>query len=267
MTARIASPDAGGYGWSMNDSARLRAEVARRAGLDAARAATPRLVGQDATNLVLDMARRHVKDPSKIRPATDEEWAEAEAQPGRERRARQAEIMLGRLPARYRAFEIPTTEAGVIAKRWVLNYTRGNRDSLVILGPPGTGKTGLACAMLRELLVSHTVPATIVTVAEFLDALRPSARTPGLDVDMIQFKTTPILCLDDLGPEILTEWGAEQLYRLAHHRSHHGLPIIVTSNLSGRDIRARYDQRLVERLFGGATLITLAGETRRPMPF
>lgn len=252
----------------MNDSARLRAEVARRADRDAAHHATaPRAIGRDAADMVLTLARKHVKDPSKVRFATDAEVAEAEAQPERERRARQAEILLRRLPAEYRNFEIPRTEAGYIAKKWVNAYRDGARNSVVILGPTGTGKTALACAMIRELLVDQTVPATFVTVSEFLDNLRPTANTPGLDVDMMQFKTTPVLGLDDLGLENLTEWGGEQLYRIAHHRSHNGLPVIVTSNLTGEQIKATYDRRTVERLFGGATLITVAGESRRPMPF
>ena len=261
MTGRIASPDTGGYGWSMNDSARLRRRVAGRA--DAA----PAAIGKAATDMVLDLARRHVKDPTKVRPATDAEMAEFDRQDRLEQRRRQADILLRRLPSMYRQFEIPRSVAGLVAKDWVDGYVRGERNPLVILGPTGSGKTGMACAILREMLVNHTVPATFITVPDLLEALRPSARTPGMDVDMIQFMTTPILCLDDLGQENLTEWATEQLYRLAHHRSHNGLPVIVTSNLSGDQIKQRYTQRTVERLFGGGKLITTGGESRRPMPF
>lgn len=264
MTVTIDTPGGVGDDWRMEDSERLRDEVARRADGEAAR---PRPNADNVTDLVLAMARKHGVNPAKLRPATDAEMAAKERELHRERIERQAEILVRRLPVQYRNADMPRIPGGELAMRWLIDYRRGNRGGLVILGPTGTGKTWIAAATARLLLVEDTVPVTFTTVADFLEALRPSARVPGVDPDMMQYALAPVLVLDDLGMEKLTEWGEEQLHRLAHERNANNRPTIVTSNLYGPEIRARYDERTVERLFAGSRLITLDGETRRPLPF
>lgn len=258
----------------MDDSSRLRRRIIGAAehdsALDDAARLRRRLPIEDA---VAELARRHGVDPAKIRPATDEEMAAQETAIHRERLVRQSEILLRRLPERYRNATIPHARFGAEAASWLADYraARAAGDtprSLVILGPTGTGKTWTACAIARELLVTDTVPVTVVSVGELLDALRALiGDKSGLGVDMAQFCLAPVLVLDDLGTEILSEWAAEQLYKLAHNRSHNGRPLVVTSNLTGPQLRERYEQRTLERMFGGAQLIEIAGGTRRPMPF
>jgi DNA replication protein DnaC len=264
MTVTIDTPGSMGEDWTMNDSERLRAEVARRADRAAAR---PRPNADNVTDLVLAMARKHGVDPSKLRPATDDEMAAKERELHQERIARQADILTRRLPAHYRFAEMPRTDFGVLAMQWLAEHRAGDRKGLVILGPTGTGKTWVMAALARMLLVEDTVPVSFITVADFLEALRPSSRVPGVDPDMMQYAMAPVLALDDLGAEKMTEWGAEQLHRLAHERNHNNRTTIVTSNLTGQQIRERYDDRTVERLFAGSKLITIAGASLRPMPF
>jgi DNA replication protein DnaC len=269
----VATPGKDGYGWRMSDSERLRAEVERRAN-----ARLPRRV--PVLDVIAEMAQKEAArrgiDPREfLAKITDPErgdrlLAEAEVNLHRERLARQADILLARLPSKYRDATFPRTDFGREAKAWLDQYratrrARRSMHNLVILGGTGTGKTWTACAIARALLAEDAVPVTVTTVADFLAALRPAVA--GMDVDMLQFTTTPVLVLDDLGMERLTEWGAEQLYRLADERSRNDRPVIVTSNLTGEQIKAQYDRRTVERLFGGAQLIQISGDTRRPMPF
>jgi DNA replication protein DnaC len=279
-----------GYGWCMDDSARLRAEVERRAELRVPRRVPVQdvirtMATNEATRRGIDPAEffNRINDPAR----GDQLLAEAEQRIHRERLARQADILLRRLPHQYRDADFPHTEFGREARAWLEEYRAWQRSrsgntpppsarraagalpdaprSLVILGETGTGKTWTACAIARALLVEDTIPVTLVTVAEMLAELRPAVG--GLDVDMAQFALAPVLILDDLGMERPTEWVAEQLYRLAHERSHNGRPTIITSNLTGAQIKERYDVRTVQRLFGGARLIQIAGESRREMPF
>jgi DNA replication protein DnaC len=257
----------------MDDSERLRSEVDRRA-----LARQPRRV--PVADLIQGMAekeaaRRGIDPETFLAKINDPErgdqlLAEAEVNLQRERLARQADILLARLPSKFRDATFPRTDFGREAKAWLDGYRIARRARqpyrpLVILGNTGAGKTWTACAIARALLAEDAVPVTVTTVADFLAALRPAV--VGMDVDMLQFTTTPVLVLDDLGMERLTEWGAEQLYRLADERSRNDRPVIVTSNMTGEQIKARYDRRTVERLFGGAMLIQISGDTRRPMPF
>jgi DNA replication protein DnaC len=248
----------------MTDSERLNAGLNRAA---RRRTAAPHLVGPIALDAVAELARKHMRQPENFRFATDAELAAKDEADRLADLKAKADIMLSRLPSLYRSANYVSSPEGRQGADWVRAYRAGDRSSLVILGTPGTGKTWLAAAIARDLMTGgdRPVPVTFVTVADMLDALR-GAR-PGLDVDMLMFSAAPVLVLDDLGLENHTDWTREQLYRLSHARSHNGRPTIVTSNLDGPEIKNTYETRTVQRLFGGAKLIELAGESLRDLPF
>lgn len=260
-----------GYGWSMDDSARLRANVARRAEQRAVNSRAP------INQVVADMARRQGVNPALLdmtkpenRQRADQLLADKAAQLRRDRLQRQADILVSRLPAEYQNARLPDEPWIDDVLAWLAGYRKaretGARPStLTLMGPVGTGKTWTAAALARIILTEDSVPVTFVTTQQLIDAVKPAQG--GLDVDMVQFELAPLLVLDDFGAERLTEWAIDQLYRLAHHRSHNGRPCIITTNLDGQDIRKRYNERLIERLFGGSQLVRVTGVSRRTTPF
>jgi len=260
----VAPPASGGYGWNMDDSARLQAEVERRARRAPSRAPIGQVINQIAARQGVDLER--MNDPQ----LGDKLIAEKDAALREERIRRQVAIHLASLPPRFREADFPATDFGRDARRWLEEFRAARSKGepgrrLVILGDPGAGKTWTACAIARELLITDVIPTTVITTADMLAAMRPGG--DGLEVDMVQFALAPVLVLDDFGVEKLTEWAAEQLYRLADMRYREARPTIVTSNLTGEQIKARYDRRTVERLFGGAQLIQIAGGSLRQLPF
>jgi DNA replication protein DnaC len=257
----------------MDDSARLRAEVERRA---AARVSADRRAA--IKNTITQLAHRHGGvDPRLLdmtnadnRARADRLLAEKEAQLVRDRLERQAEILVSRLPAEYQNARLPDEPWVNDVLAWLHAYRQARQTgsvppTLTLMGPVGSGKTWTAAALARILLVEDSVPVTFVTTQQMIDAVKPAHS--GLDVDMVQFELAPVLVLDDFGAERLTEWAVDQLYRLAHHRSHNGRPCIITTNLDGPDIRKRYNERLIERLFGGSQLVRVTGVSRRKLPF
>src|SRR5690349_20145247 len=196
MTTAIASPSGEGYGWRMDDSARLRAEVARRAD-DAQRSPRRAPIRQILNTLAARQGvdLRRMNDPE----LGDRLLAEAERNSHLERIARQADILLARLPSNYRSADFPRTHFGQEAREW-LDGLRAARAAgqpyrnLVILAPTGTGKTWTLCAIARALLMEDTVPVTVTSMADMLAAMRPAAG--GLDVDLLNFASTPVLGLD-----------------------------------------------------------------------
>lgn len=249
----------------MTDSDRLDTRLNQAVRRRPARTNQLAPIGPAAADAVAELARKHMTNPANFRPATDEEMAAKQHEIDMEMIRRKAEIMMSRLPSRYRDADYIPGPSGRAAAAWVQAYRDGGRAPLVILGTVGTGKTWLAAAIARDLMInSHPVPVTFITVADLLAVLRP---TPGLDVDIQQFILAPVLVLDDLGSENQTPWTQEQMYRLSHARYHEGRPTVVTSNLTGDEIKDTYESRTVQRLFGGARLIELAGESRRELPF
>jgi DNA replication protein DnaC len=253
----------------MSDSRRLddrvNAAIQKRAAIERA-AEAKRLNRPPWSDVVLAMAAKNGVDTAKLRWPSDEEMQAADDAADREWRERKTQLQLARMPLAYRNAEIPRTPAGTIAMRWLLDFRRGDVKPLAVLGPTGTGKTYTAMALARLLLTQDSVPVTIVTAADLMAALRPSAVAEHANLELMALAVAPVMVLDDLGAERISEWTEEQLYRLADERSRNSRPTIVTSNLDGEQLRARYGARVIGRLFGGAALIKLDGADRRALP-
>lgn len=154
-------------------------------------------------------------------------------------------------------------------------WRRGSRDGspsdLLLAGPYGTGKSGLAAALAQEQLDAG---GTVVyrTVAELLAEVRgapyvrrrdhgPDAvEVPPTELEVIRAaRDVDLLVLDDWGAEALTDANEarviETLYLVIDHRVANLKPTIYTTNLSRADLVSRAGPRLVSRLDGATRVV------------
>lgn len=144
-------------------------------------------------------------------------------------------------------------------------YTLKDKQTtgLFLFGPCGTGKTHLAVAITRGLLLKgHQVIFT--TVQELLMEIRRAFGSDASSVEteeyyLNKYVSFPFLVLDDLGVEKTTEWNRQVLDYLINERDVRMKPLIVTSNLNVADIANKIDQRVASRLAGMCSLVELKG--------
>ena len=109
---------------------------------------------------------------------------------------------------------------------------------MYLYGNFGCGKTYLVAALFNEL-AKKNVHSTIVYFPELLRSLKATFNNPLDDYsekfDLV--KSSPLLLLDDIGAEKLTDWARDEVlgvilqYRMEEH-----LPTFLTSNLSLKEL-------------------------------
>lgn len=101
--------------------------------------------------------------------------------------------------------------------------------SLVLGGPPGTGKTHLAVAQIKEYL-SHGKTALFLPVITLLDEIKKTFETNTTAALEESVKNADFVVLDDLGTQYDTGWVNERLFSLIDYRYSHKLAMTITTN-------------------------------------
>ena len=125
-------------------------------------------------------------------------------------------------------------------KSYYTNYFSDKKDrGIYLYGSFGSGKTYLLSALMNEL-AKKDIKSIIVHVPEMLRDLKESFDSDYKEKFNL-LKTIPILVLDDIGAEYLTNWTRDEVLEpLLHHRMNENLPTFFTSNLSIEELEKHF---------------------------
>lgn len=164
------------------------------------------------------------------------------------------------VPRMYWHCSLATVPPSAAAARAVVTaWLPTGQGGLLLYGRPGTGKTGLAVAALWAAWGEHARPGRFAHVATLLDACRAYAGDPHGPDPLDALRRTPLLILDDLGAQRLTDFGEERLYVLLHARHAEGRGTLVTSNLTPTRLAGLLSERLAWRLQALCTPVPVGG--------
>ena len=117
---------------------------------------------------------------------------------------------------------------------------------LMLTGETGHGKTGLACCALRVMTQAASTGGVYVDMTTFIMQCRQAMNPPkdlppeqkiGPDALVLRYSGAPILVIDDMGAERLTNWSlSEVLWPIIANRYNEQRPTIITTNLSGGEL-------------------------------
>ena len=141
---------------------------------------------------------------------------------------------------------------------------------MLLWGPAGTGKTGLAISDLRDCIVKNRNDGRFASLPALLSELRNtySDRTRS-EADVLRhYQHDGLLILDDLGAEHVkdTGWLEDRLYQIIGYRHAELQPTIFTSNLSPEELGQRIGERVMWRIVemcGKAGIIHVDGKNHR----
>ena len=119
---------------------------------------------------------------------------------------------------------------------------------LFLTGTVGSGKTGLACAILRELWLRQSKVGRFMVAPELIRRFQATfgdATESKEDIHR-ELDLAPLVVLDDYGTEKATEFAAAEMFRLINHRHSEGKGLIVTTNLDPLSLDPRLKSRLTD---------------------
>ncbi|MCK5610009.1 ATP-binding protein [Candidatus Pacearchaeota archaeon] len=136
--------------------------------------------------------------------------------------------------------------------------------SVVLSGTPGLGKTHLAVASLLHMMKRYEKKPLFLSAPELFVELRDRIKNNVTEQSIIdRYLRAPLLVIDDLGVETKTDRSVETFYSIIDGRSRSNKQIIITSELTIKEIGEIYGDRLASRLCGMGEYIRFEGDDYR----
>lgn len=131
--------------------------------------------------------------------------------------------------------------------------------TMVLAGGVGLGKTHAAYAIGNWYMARGGIWCEAYTVYDLLASLRPDGDPYTLD----RVTNCGLLVLDDLGATKASPWAVETLTFILDQRVSRRRRTVVTTNVSEPELRAVWEDRLIDRMRDRSVVHLFTGPSRR----
>ena len=143
------------------------------------------------------------------------------------------------------------------------DHTSAFRGTPVVLfaGPAGSGKTSIACSMLRVAIERIRIGRPAVRFLGALEAERAMRESRLGTTDppaIVQATRRPFVLVDDVGQESF-DAARQAIKGIIAERHERGRATIVTTGLSRRELSERYGGGFLRRALSGGVILTVPG--------
>ena len=145
-------------------------------------------------------------------------------------------------------------------RKYAKNFA-SHPHSLLLQGATGLGKTHMATAIAAELL-RQGFRVEYDTAFNLFSAFERNRFGRG-ENETDKYFDCDLLIVDDLGAEPSGNFNEAAFYNLLNTRNMYGRPLLITTNLSVKELGERYGARCISRLFGDMECLRFTGRDMR----
>jgi DNA replication protein DnaC len=158
----------------------------------------------------------------------------------------------------YRPITPSQKKAYEVCLSYALSFDPKEGRGITLIGPPQMGKTHLAVAVLKRVYRTHKVRGLFFDTKELFYRLQGYTGSEKYEKLMNYLLSIPLLVLDDLGSERLSDWRIETLSLIISHRYNFLRSTLITTNytlhrLKDEDITKALEERLSPAIVGKIT--------------
>lgn len=146
-------------------------------------------------------------------------------------------------------------------QNYAQSFDSKSSQSILMMGGTGLGKTHLSSSVAREVIekgndVFYTGAIDLFSQFE-IQRFKSYNNEPNELIE--RYFECDLLIIDDLGTEIINQFSVSTLYNLLNDRLSRRKPTIVSTNLSQDDIKKKYTDRIISRMFGEYKVLFFVG--------
>lgn len=136
-------------------------------------------------------------------------------------------------------------------KRFSENFDGNTYQNYLFVGSTGLGKTHLSTAVAKKV-IDRGYDVLYVTavgmISDFESVRFGDGSRAKHDID--RYMSADLLIIDDLGTEMINQFTMSCVYDVINERINARRSTIISTNLSSKDIEAKYNERIYSRLIG-----------------
>lgn len=144
--------------------------------------------------------------------------------------------------------------------------TNRYKPGVVVSGDFGRGKTGLLTPVLRNA-VEAGKSALWVEVYDFISEVQRGYEDGSSLAKLEAAQRADIILLDDLGDKSRTKEETDDrrriMYQLINYRHNNALPMLITTNLTGKELALQFGARTFERIAESCAWVSMTGRNLR----
>lgn len=140
------------------------------------------------------------------------------------------------------------------------NFQRDTYRNFLFIGGTGLGKTHLSTSIAKTV-IDRGFDVLYVTSVGMLGDFESKRFGDGTGAknDISRYSDAELLIIDDLGTEVSNQFTLSCVYDVINMRINNRKSTIINTNLSSKEIEAKYNERIYSRLIGEYFPILFSG--------